>query len=112
MENEYAYEVKKQKEREQELADKIASGEEPLTSEEERQQIQEKRDKATIIITAGMVAAAGVILRLGGRGALISVLGLDFAKDTGIVDGLTNLINFVSPEHLGSFSYIIFLPTK
>jgi uncharacterized membrane protein YdjX (TVP38/TMEM64 family) len=101
--------IKKQKEREQELADKIASGEEPLTSEEERQQIQEKRDKATIIITAGMVAAAGVILRLGGRGALISMLGLDFAKDTGIVDGLTNLTNFVSPEHLGSFSYIAFL---
>lgn len=101
--------IKKAKEREEELAEKIASGEEQLSTEEQRKEIQEKRDKATIIITAGMVAGAGVILRLGGRGALISVLGLDFAKDTGIVDGLTNLINFVSPEHLGSFSYVAFL---
>jgi uncharacterized membrane protein YdjX (TVP38/TMEM64 family) len=72
-------------------------------SEMSREEVQAKRNKATIATTAAMVAAGGVVLRLGGRGALISVLGLDFAKDSVISDQLTQLISSIGPD--GPYGY-------
>ncbi len=72
-----------------------------------KEEIQSRRNKATIAITAGLVAVGGVILRLGGRGALISILGLDFAKDSAISEQLTGLINNIGPD--GPFGYASYL---
>ncbi len=75
-----------------------------------REEINAKRSKATVVVTAALVAAGGVILRLGGRGALISVLGLDFAKDSGIADQLTQLTTSIGPNGpYGYASYVGFL---
>ena len=86
---------------------RIAMGEDKHLNKEET---IEKRNRATVVVTAALVAVGGVIIRLGGRGALISALGLDFAKDSGIADQLTQLTEIISPDGpYGYASYVGFL---
>lgn len=58
----------------------------------------EKSDAQTAItITAFVVAAGAVALRIGGRAALVSALGLDFATENPeLRDGLDNVLNYAS----------------
>ena len=96
--------IKAEQKREEKRKEK---GEEKELTKED---INAKRSRATIAVTAALVAAGGVVLRLGGRGALISVLGLDFAKDSGLADQLTQLVNNIGPDGpYGYASYVGFL---
>eukprot|EP00986_Skeletonema_menzelii_P015665 scaffold12348_cov145-Skeletonema_menzelii.AAC.4 len=58
----------------------------------------EKSDAQTAVtITAFVVAAGAVALRIGGRAALVSALGLDFATENPeLRDGLDNVLNYAS----------------
>ena len=57
-----------------------------------------KSDAQTAItISAFVVAAGAVALRIGGRAALVSALGLDFASENpDLRDGLDNVLNYAS----------------
>jgi hypothetical protein len=58
----------------------------------------EKSDAQTAVtITAFVVAAGAVALRIGGRAALVSALGLDFATENPeLRDGLDNVLSYAS----------------
>ena len=58
----------------------------------------EKSDAQTAVtITAFVVAAGAVALRIGGRAALVSALGLDFATENPeLRDGLDSVLNYAS----------------
>ena len=77
--------------------------------EEDDVEMRAREQKATVLFTAGAVAAGGVVLRLGGRGALISALGLDFASDEATVAQIRDAVQYLSPEALGSGSYVAYL---
>lgn len=78
-------------------------------SAEDLEEKNKKEQQATVVITAGMVAIAGVVLRIGGRGALVSALGLDFATDTETVQQIQSFVDAIGPDSLGAFSYLAFL---
>ena len=78
-------------------------------SPEDLEEKNKKEQQATVVITAGVVAIAGVILRLGGRGALVSALGLDFATDTETVQQIQSFVDAIGPNSIGAFSYLAFL---
>lgn len=83
-----------------------------LRNSESPKDLEEKNKKeqqVTVVVTAGMVAIAGVILRLGGRGALVSALGLDFATDTETVQQIQSFVDAISPDSIGAYSYLAFL---
>ena len=51
--------------------------------------------KGALTLTAFVVAAGAVVLRVGGRAALVSTLGLDFAKDNpDLQDGVNQILSF------------------
>jgi len=64
--------------------------------------------KAALSITAFVVAAAAVILRVGGRAALISGLGLDFASDNPeLKDQLDSFLLYVHDS--GPYGPLLFI---
>jgi len=53
--------------------------------------------KTAVTLTAFVVAAGAVVLRVGGRAALVSTLGLDFAKENPeLKDNLDTLLNYAA----------------
>jgi len=53
--------------------------------------------KSAVTITAFVVAGGAVLLRLGGRAALVSALGLDFASENPeLKDGLESVLGYAS----------------
>jgi uncharacterized membrane protein YdjX (TVP38/TMEM64 family) len=59
--------------------------------------------KAAVTLTAFGVAAGAVALRLGGRAALVSAIGLDFAKDNPeLKDQLDQVIQYANDMNFGT----------
>lgn len=54
--------------------------------------------RSTVVLSASVVVIAAFILRLGGRAALVSALGLDIIADLGIVSG-RHPSQICSPRH-------------
>lgn len=53
--------------------------------------------KAALTLTAFVVAAGAVTLRVGGRAALVSAVGLDFANDNpGLKENMDQILNYAS----------------
>ncbi|CAM9254666.1 unnamed protein product [Ectocarpus sp. 8 AP-2014] len=63
--------------------------------------------KGSLVISAIALAVAAATLRLGGRAALISALGLDFGEDTGIKENVESFLAFF--DGLGPVRYAYFL---
>ncbi|CAM9650488.1 unnamed protein product, partial [Hapterophycus canaliculatus] len=63
--------------------------------------------KGSLIVSAIALAIAAATVRLGGRAALISALGLDFGEDTGIKENVDSFLVFF--DGLGPTRYAYFL---
>ncbi|CAM9780082.1 unnamed protein product [Laminaria digitata] len=63
--------------------------------------------KGALVVSAVGLAVAAATLRVGGRAALISALGLDFAEDLGVKDNLDSFLAFFGD--LGPIRYGYFL---
>eukprot|EP00752_Nemacystus_decipiens_P008104 g7244.t1 len=63
--------------------------------------------KGSLVISAIALAVAAATIRLGGRAALISALGLDFGEDTGIKENVDSFLVFF--DGLGPIRYAYFL---
>eukprot|EP00903_Cladosiphon_okamuranus_P017290 g15932.t1 len=63
--------------------------------------------KGSLVISAIALAVAAATVRLGGRAALISALGLDFGEDTGMKENVESFL--VSFDGLGPIRYGYFL---
>ena len=75
---------------------RIKNGYVPEIDEETGKPVKSDAQSA-ITITAFVVAAGAVALRIGGRAALVSALGLDFANDNPeLRDGLDNVLSYAS----------------
>ena len=85
---------------------RIAMGEGKHLNKEET---IEKRNRATVVVTATLVAVRSHYSSRWPRCSQ-SALGLDFAKDSGIADQLTQLTEIISPDGpYGYASYVGFL---
>ncbi|KAG5180252.1 hypothetical UPF0043 protein [Tribonema minus] len=62
--------------------------------------------KNAVLLTAFAVAAGAATIRIGGRAALLSVLGLDFMADSGIKGSLDGGLDFV--QNAGVYKYLLF----
>ena len=57
--------------------------------------------QAALSLTAFIVAGGAVALRIGGRAALVSALGLDFTQNPEVKDGLNQVMEFTSNMDTG-----------
>lgn len=61
-----------------------------------------EKDNSALVITAFVIAFGAVLLRVGGRAALVSTLGLDFAQDNPeLQTQLDNFLQYTSNLPLG-----------
>ena len=63
--------------------------------------------KNAVLFTAFFVAVSATIVRIGGRAALVNVLGLDFVTDSGVKEQVDGFLT--SFQSLGEFRYLAFL---
>jgi len=79
-------------------AEESTRGSELITSQTKeersiaRKEKREREAKAGVAVSAFFVAIGAAVLRLGGRGALLNVLGLDFANNAEIRDQVDSFI--------------------
>ena len=66
----------------------------------------EEKSKDAFVASAAAVVVGAVVLRLGGRAALVSVLGLDVVADLGIGDAVDDVVAF--SNSLGPFAVLGF----
>ena len=76
--------AKKSREREEKEVE-----EEPVTETEE-----DDSNMANIYVPVFIAVVGAVALRLGGRGAFVSLLGLDFVNDSGIKEQINSMLLF------------------
>ena len=85
--------------------------EEEREEREEREATGEERDSVEATRTAFVASAAAVVvgalvLRLGGRAALVSVLGLDLVSDLGVGDKIDDVVRYA--DALGPGAVVAF----
>jgi len=73
---------------------------------ESRKQRREKEAKNGVLLTTFFVAVGAAILRLGGRGALLNVLGLDFINQGEVASQVNAFVAYF--QNTGSLSVILF----
>lgn len=81
------------------------------SKEERRVAKQEKRDKESrygVLVTTFFVAIGAAVLRLGGRGALLNILGLDFIQGAEIREQIDSfVVAFQSMGGLGPLGFFL-----
>ena len=81
------------------------------SKEERRLAKQEKRDKESrygVLVTTFFVAIGAAVLRLGGRGALLNLLGLDFIQGAEIREQIDSfVVGFQSMGGLGPLGFFV-----
>lgn len=74
-----------------------------------------EKKPAGLLVTAFLVATSALVLRVGGRSAFVSVLGLDFVADSGIKSQVDEFVNnfqsMDATERYGSF-FLAWLAAK
>eukprot|EP00639_Heterosigma_akashiwo_P034369 CAMPEP_0194731392 /NCGR_PEP_ID=MMETSP0296-20130528/57181_1 /TAXON_ID=39354 /ORGANISM="Heterosigma akashiwo, Strain CCMP2393" /LENGTH=473 /DNA_ID=CAMNT_0039638901 /DNA_START=162 /DNA_END=1583 /DNA_ORIENTATION=+ len=70
------------------------------------QATQQEDAKNAFLFTAAAAAISATVLRVGGRAALVELLGLDFVMDSGIKDQLNTFID--QAQSMGDLSYLYF----
>jgi uncharacterized membrane protein YdjX (TVP38/TMEM64 family) len=87
--------------------------EDSLQSEEEGMSDGETKDskaKSAVTITAFVVTVAAIVLRVGGRAALVSTLGLDFATNNpGLKDQLDQALTFFDSSLGPGYGSLLFV---
>jgi hypothetical protein len=98
------------KEKMQKRLQDIIDGVDQVTDEDSK----EKRPSG-LLVTAFLVATSALVLRVGGRSAFVSVLGLDFVADSGIKSQVNDFVNnfqsMGAAERYGSF-FLAWLAAK
>lgn len=64
--------------------------------------------KQSTLLTVSLVAITAAVLRVGGRAALVSVLGLDFVNNVEIKDNLDKLLEYFQGLGVGT-TYTVFI---
>ena len=80
--------------------------------DERKAAIDEERDplestRSAVIASAGVVVVGALVLRLGGRAALVSLLGLDFVAEMGIGENVDAVV--ASADQLGPLTVVGFV---
>ena len=84
------------------LADNVAKARSKYMSAEEKEAdaavVSAEHAKNAFLITAFTVAAGAATIRVGGRAALMSVLGLDVVQNSGVTDQISGGLEFITSQ--------------